>query len=646
VDAAEGVTARGVALALVMVVLITGMTQAMTIRALAADVGGSSPPVAPTYLLFLWALAAGSLPAGLRKRLRLSRGDVVLGYCAAMISGPIVHQYAIGFLIPHMVSAYYFDAGWRVFYEWLPVWFGPRDPAVVNAFFVGADGSVPWGAWLVPALAWTVLLAAFFLTGHCAMILLRRQWIDSERLAFPLAQIPLGLTTAGPDGRPPLLRAPLFWAAFWIALALGLSQTVHRYSPSIPEVPMKPAVRIDFKTIASPPWTGLGLMELEFSPWLTGIVTLLPTEISLSCWVFFLLTKVEDTSAVYFGATDVPDVYSNHYPALYAQGAGAAFAMCGAALWGARRHLRRMARAAVQGEKRQDDAGSEFGSARFAIFGLLGSLALIVGWLWLAGMRVWVAGLLVVLILSYFLVFARIRGEAGLGMGVILWPKMVNEVMITVLGTRGLSPADLTVLCGIRWLYFGPSIGGVMACQLESFKIAGEAGLRGRAAGRVLLLAALVAVPLAFAWTLHTYYSQGFLAMPIGHRTRSMVGSQVYWTYANLADALENPTGTDWGGVLAMSVGAAVSLALAALRSRFLWWPLHPVGYMAANSWGMHLNWPSFLLGWLLKALLLRYGGLRAFRSAVPFCIGLVVGDMLGEGLSGAFASFIALQPG
>src|SRR5690242_6100291 len=87
--ATHGVTRRGVALALAMVVLMVGLTQAMTIRAWAADVGGSSPPVAPTYLLFLWAVALGVMPTRLWRRLRLSRQDVLLAYCAAMITGPI-----------------------------------------------------------------------------------------------------------------------------------------------------------------------------------------------------------------------------------------------------------------------------------------------------------------------------------------------------------------------------------------------------------------------------------------------------------------------------------------------------------------------------------------------------------------------------
>ena len=221
-----------------------------------------------------------------------------------------------------------------------------RRPAVVRAFFLGSDGRVPWGAWLVPGLAWLVLLAALFLVGHCGMILMRRQWIDNERLAFPLAQIPLGLTTVGADGWTPVLRAPVFWMGLALPMSLGMLNGLHRYAPAVPDLPLRPLLQYDFAAHATPPWTGLGLLELRLSPWLIGIVALLPAEISLSGWVFFWVTKMEDVSALYFGATDLPSVYSNQYPALYAQGAGAAYALAALALWASRRHLGRMIRAA------------------------------------------------------------------------------------------------------------------------------------------------------------------------------------------------------------------------------------------------------------------------------------------------------------
>src|SRR5436853_511338 len=79
--------------------------------------------------------------------------------------------------------------------------------------------------------------------------------------------------------------------------------------------------------------------------------------------------------------------------------------------------------------------------------------------------------------------------------------------------------------------------GSVMAAQLEGMKLAGAGGLRGPRVGWTLMLAIALTVPLAFAWTLKTYYAHGFEAMPIGQRISSMVGSQIYWSYQDVVFA-------------------------------------------------------------------------------------------------------------
>src|SRR5207248_5552188 len=139
-------------------------------------------------------------------------------------------------------------------------------------------------------------------------------------------------------------------------------------------------------------------------------------------------------------------------------------------------------------------------------------------------------------------IFARIRAESGLGMGVILWPKMLDEVMITLVGAKYLTIADMTLIASLRWLYFGPAISSVMACQLEGFKLADAGGLRGRRVGRALALAATVTVPLAIAWTLHTFYSAGFESLHIARRSTSMVGTQIHHAYMIIIEQHDSPT--------------------------------------------------------------------------------------------------------
>jgi len=87
------------------------------------------------------------------------------------------------------------------------------------------------------------------------------------------------------------------------------------------------------------------------------------------------------------------------------------------------------------------------------------------------------------------------------------------------------------------------------------------------------------------------------------------------------------------GGTTPAQDKAAVTVALGVMRLRFPWWPFRPMGYLASNVWGMHWFCMPFVVGWAAKVLVLRYGGLRLYRRAVPLATGLIVGDMLNRGL-------------
>ncbi|MCJ7821487.1 MAG: hypothetical protein MUQ26_00135, partial [Armatimonadetes bacterium] len=71
---------------------------------------------------------------------------------------------------------------------------------------------------------------------------------------------------------------------------------------------------------------------------------------------------------------------------------------------------------------------------------------------------------------------------------------------------------------------------------------------------------------------------------------------------------------------------------LSMLRLSFWWWPLHPIGYLAATCWGMHTAWVPFFIGWLCKVLVVRFGGLKLYRRTLPIAVGLIVGDMVSQG--------------
>ena len=94
---------------------------------------------------------------------------------------------------------------------YLPAWAIPSpDGDAVRHFYEGlpAGAPVPYGAWLGPLLWWLSLIFAVYFLCFCLVVILRRQWVEHERLAFPITEVPrLLIETSEGSCLPPILRA-------------------------------------------------------------------------------------------------------------------------------------------------------------------------------------------------------------------------------------------------------------------------------------------------------------------------------------------------------------------------------------------------------------------------------------------------------
>ena len=76
--------------------------------------------------------------------------------------------------------------------------------------------------------------------------------------------------------------------------------------------------------------------------------------------------------------------------------------------------------------------------------------------------------------------------------------------------------------------------------------------------------------------------------------------------------------------------GIGLVLINAMLRLRYVWWPLHPVAFLCWNVWANgNFIW-SFLLGWLIKVLVVKIGGGRVYQNLKPLFVGVIIGDLCG----------------
>jgi len=73
------------------------------------------------------------------------------------------------------------------------------------------------------------------------------------------------------------------------------------------------------------------------------------------------------------------------------------------------------------------------------------------------------------------------------------------------------------------------------------------------------------------------------------------------------------------------------------MRNRFGWWPLHPIGFPFAMSEPIMRFWFSICIGWLLKLIILKYGGVKVFNRLKPVFLGLIIGSVVGGGFGFLF---------
>ena len=78
-----------------------------------------------------------------------------------------------------------------------------------------------------------------------------------------------------------------------------------------------------------------------------------------------------------------------------------------------------------------------------------------------------------------------------------------------------------------------------------------------------------------------------------------------------------------------MVIGFSIALFLQVMRTRFPWWPFHPLAFAVTSSWEINLVWMPLFIAWLLKVAILRYGGRQGFSKNVPFFMGLVMGQFV-----------------
>jgi hypothetical protein len=178
-----------------------------------------------------------------------------------------------------------------------------------------------------------------------------------------------------------------------------------------------------------------------------------------------------------------------------------------------------------------------------------------------------------------------------------------------------------------------------MPHQVEGLRMGGTAGVSLRQLTWAMVAGVIVAIAVAWWGGLYIWYSLGAATKTDWWRTEMGMTP-----FLNLRAQLTTPPQINFAAASFDLVGFGVTCLLAFLRVRFLGFPLHPVGYAMANTevWGQ-LPMP-FFLAWLIKTLVLRYGGMRLYRKSLPLFLGLILGDMVNGGFYNLLAAVVNMR--
>jgi len=498
----------------------------------------------------------------------------------------------------------------------LPTWLTVRDLDVLAGFYVG--GAEPYDprvvrAWAGPAAWWAAIVGAMMWVCLCLNSIVRRRWEEEEKLPFPLVTLPVQLV----EERFGLLHNRLFWVGVGVTVAIGVWNTLAGVVPSLPEIP----TFYDYTGYVQNrrPWSFIRYCGLWWDPFAVGLCYLMPLDLTLSLLLFDLMWMGEYVMTGQFGWATSP---WSGFPYGDQQAAGALIALLLSVLWLDRRYLAQVMRKAVGLRSALREDGEEALGYRAAVLGTLGGIAFLWWVLARAGMETWVIPALLGLYFVMSLVISRLRAQLGPPSNEIHASAMPYWMLLTFAGSRSMTPRTLGVLALLRpYLYEQRSHPSPV--QLEALKMAEG----GRMERRRLAMAMAVVVPVAvlcYFWAqLQLGYTLG-LGTPKAHYWNLVVPRSIA---EGLSDDLQYPSAPGVSNMSAMGFGMVFTMVLMWLKMRFQWWPLHPVGYPIALSWAIDSMKPALLITWVVKSMLLRYGGLRAHRRALPLFLGLLAGS-------------------
>ncbi|MBT3376289.1 MAG: hypothetical protein HN742_19210 [Lentisphaerae bacterium] len=504
---------------------------------------------------------------------------------------------------------------------------------------------VPWGAWLGPLMIWLPLILTLWIGLIALSILIHKQWSEHEHLPYPITAFANSLLPEQGEASCSLFRNRVFWVGVCVVLFIHMNNYAYawfpRYLIAIP-------TRFSFSPLDRffPVLTrggGWSLLNPRLFFVVIGICFFIPSDLSLTFgigpWLWALvvgafvgyginLNNVLEGSYYYTGLKPRSFILFGANVGLF----------CALLYTGRHYYLQVLKRALGLSRTEDTDPAAVWSCRAFLALMLLFTVQLsLIGLDW--QLAVMYTGVLII----FYVVMSRIIAESGL---FHLQSNIFPCVMIWgLLGANVIGVKTLLLMQIVSMVLVMDPRESLMPFMVNSLKLAELRKVHLGKIGGLCAIALLVGIGIGLPVTLYIQYDQGnaiwegwaeqavptmqfdnaiavkrkLIAQGVLEQSEQLKG----WSrFRNMT-----PNGPCMWSIFA---GFALVLLFAICRLRFSWWPLHPLLFVTWCTTHIAAFSGSFMLGWLVKVCVLKYGGNRTYNMLKPLMLGLMAGEILG----------------
>jgi len=569
-------------------------------------------------------------------KIKLTGKELLVIYVMMALAVGLPSIGIIAYIPPTMTSPLYYGTSenkWEeLMLKHIPKYLIPSDPnpetpinEAAQYFYEGVPKgkSIPWSSWTKPFLAFFIFSLVLYFVYFCLAIIIRKQWIENEKLSFPIVQLPLEIVKDSESSFiPSLFKNKLFWIGCVAVFLLHFYNILTFFIPNLERIQLT-NIYLDF-LFTENPWKYMRSFSISIFFSVIGFSFLLPVDVSFSLWFFYLLNaKFQYVFANILGFTPTSGGGFNPQFLQFEQ-FGAYIVLIIFSVWYARKHLKEIIKSVF--EKNNNSTNKEEnGHYKIAFFGLILGFIALVFLLKVAGISLIYGFFTVFIFIVIVIVLSKIVAEGGVYYAQQNF--LPYGIINSATGTSSISPQTLTLGGIFNWIYIMDLRVLPLPFINDGYKIANEVGINRKKLTFVMVIAIIIGLVVSFYSFL--YISYYFGGVNLNEWFYKQAPQSIYGTIQN---DLTVPKGLNILQLLIFGgLGGGVLVFIMVMRQKFIWWPFHPIGYVMGFSqdWGpMWRLWFSFFIGWLIKSTVVSYLGSSIYKKIKPLFFGFILGEV------------------